>query len=114
MIKGCDSVKAASSSNRSSIVPEGCAVQSVPTASCNVHVLIKGKVDIEAELSKLVAKIELNASGLEKLQGQTENKEVWEKTPEDVRKGALEKLQNLKSERETLQGAKATFEKLRD
>ncbi|CEH14756.1 valine-trna ligase [Ceraceosorus bombacis] len=114
LIKGCDSVKAASPSNKAETIPEGCAVQSLPSASCNVHVLIKGKVDIEAELSKLVAKMELNTSSLDKVQAQTENKEVWEKTPEDVRKGALEKLQHLKSERETLEGAKATFEKLKD
>lgn len=108
LIKGCSSIEVVSASE----VPQGCALESLPAARTNVHVLVKGKVDIDAELSKLMAKVDLNGAALAKIETQRASAD-WEKTPAEVQQTALEREQNLTAEKQALLAAKATFESLR-
>lgn len=109
LIKGCTSVEVCTSP---SAVPAGCAVTSVPAARLNVHVLVRGKVDIDAELAKLLTKVDINAAALAKGDAQAKSAD-WDKTPDTVRAQHAERMANLESEKQTLLAAKKTFESLK-
>ncbi|SHO78257.1 Mitochondrial and cytoplasmic valyl-tRNA synthetase [Malassezia sympodialis ATCC 42132] len=108
LIKGCESVACVA---QASDVPAGCVVASV-SASIQAHLLVRGLVDIDQELSKLAKKLALNETQLQRTTALTQ-KPDWAKTPEDVRATTEQRLHDLEGEKAALMQAQANFEHLR-
>ncbi|WFD35941.1 valine--tRNA ligase [Malassezia cuniculi] len=108
LVKGAESVEVVKSA---SDVPSGCVVASV-AAGVNAHVLVRGLVDVDQELSKLAKKLTLNETQLQRSVALTE-KPDWSKAPEDVRRTTLDRIADLEAEKNALIQAQQNFEKLR-
>lgn len=108
LVKGCTSVECLASPDD---VPSGCVVASV-SSTIQVHVLVRGVVDVDQELSKLTKKLTLTETQLARTQALTEKPE-WAKTPEDVRTSTQQRLDDLVAEKKALVQAQANFERLR-
>jgi valyl-tRNA synthetase len=105
LTKGCQSVAVV---EQTSDIPEGCgSVVLSPTLTS--FLLVKGMIDIEAEISKCEKKLELanlNADKARKLLSQPGN------LPEAVRSTNQEKLLTIEAEIANLQQSKEMFQKL--
>lgn len=108
LIKGCESIQVV---DAASAVPAGCVVASV-SSSIQAHLLVRGLIDIDQELSKLAKKLTLNETQLQRTTALTQKAE-WAKTPEDVRANTQQRLDDLTAEKTALLQAQANFEKLR-
>ena len=108
LVKGCEPVEVVKSSAE---VPSGCVVASV-AAGVNAHVLVRGLVDVDQELSKLAKKLTLNDTQLQRSVALTE-KPDWSKAPEDVRRTTLDRIADLEAEKNALAQAQQNFEQLR-
>ncbi|WFD30714.1 valine--tRNA ligase [Malassezia sp. CBS 17886] len=109
LIKGCDSVELVAAA---SDVPPGCVVASV-SANIQAHVLVRGLVDVDQELSKLAKKLTLTDTQLQRTLALTQKPE-WARTPEDVRASTEQRLRDLDAERYALVQAQANFGNLRE
>ncbi|WFD41451.1 valine--tRNA ligase [Malassezia psittaci] len=108
LIKGCDAVHVV---GQPSEVPSGCVVASV-SSTIQVHVLVRGQVDVDQELSKLAKKLTLTETQLSRTVALTQKPE-WSKTPEDVRTSTQQRLNDLQAEKHALEQARVNFESLR-
>ncbi|KAJ3144539.1 hypothetical protein HK101_002653 [Irineochytrium annulatum] len=72
-------------------VPAGCALQSI-SQECNVYLLVRGKVDIEAEISKCEKKKEKAVGDLEELRKRTSAADYEKKVKKEVRERDAEKV----------------------
>ena len=108
LIKGCDEVSVVQAP---SDVPSGCVVASV-SSTIQVHVLVRGLVDVDQELSKLAKKLTLTETQLSRTQALTQKPE-WSKTPEDVRTSTQNRIDDLLAEKKALEQARVNFESLR-
>ncbi|AMD21943.1 HFR088Wp [Eremothecium sinecaudum] len=109
LIKAIDEVNVVQNANR---IPEGCVLNSV-TPEINVHVLVKGQVDIDAELEKVSSKLEKaekTKSSIEKL---ISSKDYEAKANEHAKKANNYRLESTIAEIETLQATIANLEKLK-
>jgi valyl-tRNA synthetase len=93
-------------------VPGGCTMTTVG-ASCQVHLQLKGLVDIAREVSKLEERISKIDTQLAKLRQQEQVEGYEEKVPIEVRDAAREKIQSLETERGQLEGALAGFRSMK-
>lgn len=107
LIKGVESVKVVSSSEE---IPSGCALQSINT-ECSVHVLVKGQVDLDSEITKVQKKLntikDLENKALEAIGKFTE------KTNAEAREAAHKKVENYKAEIEGYEHTIEVLEKLK-
>ncbi|KAK0525152.1 valine--tRNA ligase [Tilletia horrida] len=110
LIKGCKSIEVTSDA---SSIPAGCAIASI-SADANVHMLVKGQINIDSELAKLAKSLDLNGIQLAKVEGLMGKKDEYEKMPEEVRKGTEDKHRTLVAEREAIEAARRNFESIRD
>ncbi|KAK0545239.1 valine--tRNA ligase [Tilletia horrida] len=110
LIKGCKSIEI---TKDTSTIPPGCAITSV-SADANVHLLVKGQINIDSELSKLAKSLDLNKIQLDKMSNLMSKTEEFEKMPEEVRKTTEEKHRSLVAEREAIEAARRNFENIRD
>ncbi|CAD6904618.1 unnamed protein product [Tilletia controversa] len=110
LIKGCSSIEV---TGDPSSIPSGCAIASI-SADANVHMLVKGQINIDSELSKLAKGLDLNQIQLDKIHGLKSKPEEYEKMPEEVRKLTEEKLRTLQAERDAIESARKNFESIRD
>ncbi|KAE8214723.1 hypothetical protein CF327_g1893 [Tilletia walkeri] len=110
LIKGCTSIEV---TNDSTSIPAGCAIASI-SADANVHLLVKGQINIDNELAKLAKGLDLNQIQLDKVNGLMSKPEEYEKMPEEVRKNTEEKLRTLQAERDAIESARRNFESIRD
>lgn len=108
LIKGCNSVSVVPASD----IPAGCAVSSIST-SVSAHVLVRGLVNIDAELGKLSKKLDLAINAVERAQAPTK-KDEWKNAPEEVRTNTEERIKGLEAECEALRNAIRNFESIRD
>ncbi|PWN48942.1 putative VAS1-valyl-tRNA synthetase [Violaceomyces palustris] len=99
LIKGCTSVQTVAPGS----VPAGCAVKSI-SSHLNAHLLVRGLVNLESELTKMEKKLEINAQAQTKVVGL-----LGKEMPNEVKMANEERLANLKSEREALLLAKQQF-----
>lgn len=109
LIKGCTSMQVVKAGSQ---VPPGCAINSLAELQLSVHVLIKGLVDIEREITNLTKKMEINRQAKDRVIAQTK-KEDFEKAPEEVRKIQLDRIQGYDQEHDALEAAKKNFEIIR-
>lgn len=91
--------------------PTGCVVQSV-SASAAVYLLVKGRIDIDDEITKGKEKLAAAQDGLEKKRKIVEG-EGWEKMKESAQEIERRKLANAEQEVRVLQGSVEQFERLR-
>lgn len=108
LIRGCQSIETVAGAGE---VPAGCVVASI-SASIQVHVLVRGLVNVDQELSKLAKKLTLTDTQLQRTAALTQ-KPDWSKTPEDVRASTEQRLHDLEAERTALVRAQQNFENLR-
>ncbi|KAJ7377423.1 hypothetical protein OS493_029323 [Desmophyllum pertusum] len=88
--------------------PQGCAVATV-SDKCEVHVLLKGVVDVAKEITKLEGKQEKLNGQLGKLREAMEIADYATKVPENVQQQNTEKLKQLETELGKIQKAIASF-----
>ncbi|KZT55595.1 hypothetical protein CALCODRAFT_436976 [Calocera cornea HHB12733] len=105
LTKGCKSVGIVHNQQN---IPLGCG-SAVVTADITAYILVRGIVDLDAEIAKAQKKLDLaeaNAIKVRKLQAQAD----YEQTiPEQVREANAERLRTLEAEIATLQQTKETF-----
>ncbi|ELT91500.1 hypothetical protein CAPTEDRAFT_153512 [Capitella teleta] len=96
---------------RDEVPPEGCAISTV-SAKCEVHMLLKGLIDIEKEVAKLEDKKKRLEAQVKKLNEASAKPDYQTKVPETVRQQNSEKLSQTTIEIEKLTVAMATLMKL--
>lgn len=107
LIKGVEKIQVLAAGEA---VPSGCALNGV-TASTNVHVLVKGQIDLDAEIAKVNKKLgnvtELQAKLTDSMSKFTE------KTKEEAKEAAYKRAENFKAEIEGYEQTIAILEKLK-
>jgi len=111
--KYTDTACTLSSSERIHVVceekpPQGCAVATV-SDKCEVHVLLKGVVDVAKEITKLESKKEKLNGQLGKLREAMEIADYVTKVPENVQQQNIEKLKQLETELGKIEKAITSF-----
>ena len=81
--------------------PVGCAIQTV-SAKCEVHLLLKGIVDVDKEVAKLQEKKAKLTADCDKLHQVIESDDYCTKVPENIRNQNAEKVTEMKEEIEKL------------
>ena len=81
--------------------PAGCAIQTI-SAKCEVHLLLKGIVDVDKEVAKLQEKKAKLMADHDKLHQVIESGDYTTKVPENIQKQNAEKVTELKEEMEKL------------
>ncbi|KAJ1955941.1 valine--tRNA ligase, partial [Dipsacomyces acuminosporus] len=105
LIKGCQDVIALKPSEA---VPAGCAVASI-NDEVTVHLLVRGRVDIDQEVKKIEKKLAKTASLRDALVSKTQASDYETRVPEEVREANGSKISNYEAEIEVLGHAIKTF-----
>lgn len=105
LVKGCTSVKIV---EQASDVPEGCSSETIG-ADIVVHLLVKGLINVDAELAKAEKKIALAQTSMNKLKVTLERAE----TPEEIKAKNAEELKVLEAEIAALTLSTEQFAKMR-
>ncbi|KAK2459849.1 hypothetical protein APHAL10511_008170 [Amanita phalloides] len=109
LTKGCKSAKVVRDLAE---IPVGCGA-AVVSPSIAVHVLVKGLVDLDAEISKCDKKLDLARMNLAKIIKVESQADYVETVPESVRAGNDEKKRTVEAEIATLEQAKDAFARLK-
>ncbi|PVD22509.1 hypothetical protein C0Q70_18323 [Pomacea canaliculata] len=89
-------------------LPSGCAMQTV-SALCEAHIMLKGVIDVDKEVTKLEGKKDTLGKQLKKLQDASTVPDYQTKVPEEVRTQNSEKMNQLSIEIDRLSTALATL-----
>ncbi|KAI9594866.1 tRNA synthetases class I-domain-containing protein [Syncephalis fuscata] len=108
--KGCKQVYARLPEHE---MPVGCALTSL-SEECNVMLLVKGMVDIEAEVDKLEGKLVKAHKGKEALEKKMQVSNYMTVVPEAVRDTNTTKVKNFEAEIEALSKSIQDFLSLKD
>ena len=109
LIKGCKVLEVVTNASE---IPVGCAVQSI-NVDANLHVLVRGLVDIDAEISKLQKKEHVARLTLEKTVKATQIDGYETKVSEAVQQNNQDKINTYNKEIEALSAAMKTFASLK-
>ncbi|KAG8933507.1 hypothetical protein FRC02_011707 [Tulasnella sp. 418] len=109
LTKGC---KSASVVTDIKDVPAGCG-SAIINADISVHVLVKGMVDLDVEITKMTKKLDLVKLNVDKIKKLTSVPNYETVTPDNVKAANVEKLRTLEAEETTLLQSKEVFESLR-
>ncbi|KAK7094600.1 valine--tRNA ligase-like [Littorina saxatilis] len=93
---------------REDMAPAGCAMLTV-NAHCEAHIMLKGVIDVEKEISKLETKKDSLGKQLKKLQDAAAVPTYETKVPEEVRSQNAEKMHHLSTEMDRLITALSTL-----
>ncbi|KAH8827166.1 tRNA synthetases class I-domain-containing protein [Flagelloscypha sp. PMI_526] len=107
--KGCKSAKVVQDVKE---VPEGCG-SSVVTHSLTAYILVRGLVDLDAEMAKCDKKLDLAKLSLGKIDKEESKPNYLEAVPEGKRLANGEKRKTLEAEIATLEATKEMFSKLK-
>ncbi|EMD35801.1 hypothetical protein CERSUDRAFT_84897 [Gelatoporia subvermispora B] len=107
--KGCKSLQVVRDVSE---IPAGCGSQ-VLTPSVIVHILVKGQVDLEAEIVKCDKKLHLAKMNLDKILKVEQQADYEETVPANVRLANEEKRKTLETEITSLELSKEMFVKLK-
>lgn len=107
LIKGVDSITVLEAGQA---VPSGCALNGV-NASTNVHVLVKGQIDIDAEIAKVDKKLANSREMEAKLKDSIAK--FTDKTKPEAKDAAFAREKNLKAEIEGYEQTIAILEQLK-
>ena len=106
MIKAIDNVNVV---HQVSKIPEGCVLKAV-NPEVNVHVLVKGHVDIDAEITKVEKKLEKATKTKQGLESTISSKDYESKANEQAKEANKSRLDNTVAE---IEGLEATIENLK-
>lgn len=106
MIKAIDNVNVV---HQVSEIPEGCVLKAV-NPEVNVHVLVKGHVDIDAEITKVEKKLEKATKTKQGLESTISSKDYESKANEQAKEANKSRLDNTVAE---IEGLEATIENLK-
>lgn len=106
LIKAIDDVTVV---RNSSDIPEGCVLKSV-NPDVNVHLLVKGHVDIAAEISKIQKKLERATKTKQGIESTIKSKDYESKANEQAKEANKTRLENTIAE---IDGLEATIENLK-
>ncbi|KAG0223637.1 AP-1 adaptor complex sigma subunit Aps1 [Actinomortierella wolfii] len=112
LTKGCQSCKVLDLSAGAK-VPEGCAASTIKDG-CIVHLLVKGKVDVDAEVGKIEKKLAKVTKAYDDLVKKTKEPTYLTKVREDIRAANDVKIKDYEAEIETLNKSIKMFLKLKD
>lgn len=107
LIKGVENIDVLAAGEA---VPSGCALNGV-SASTNVHVLVKGQIDLDAEIGKVNKKL----SNMKELQAKLNESigKFTDKTKPEAKEAAFARAENFKAEIEGYEQTIAILEKLK-
>ncbi|XP_058864914.1 valine--tRNA ligase [Acipenser ruthenus] len=91
--------------------PAGCAV-AIASDKCTVHLLLKGLIDAEKEISKLSVKRGELQKQLEKLAERMGKADYRDKVPQKVQEGDAEKMKQSETELQKVQEAVENFKRM--
>ena len=91
--------------------PTGCVVQAV-NADAAVYLLVRGRVDIDAEISKARTRLEKASQAVAK-QRKIRDGDGWEKMRKEAQESEERKLEDALQEVEVLEGSVAQFQRLK-
>ncbi|KAI9462003.1 tRNA synthetases class I-domain-containing protein [Lactarius psammicola] len=83
------------------------------TKGCNVHILVRGLVDLDAEIAKCEKKLQLARLNLDKVRKVEAQSDYVEAVPENVRLMNEDRRKTLEAEITSLESSKETFAKLK-
>ncbi|KAG0255443.1 AP-1 adaptor complex sigma subunit Aps1 [Actinomortierella ambigua] len=112
LIKGCQSCKVVEVAQGTK-VPEGCAASTIRDG-CIVHLLVKGMVDVDAEVAKIEKKLVKVTKAHQDLVKKTQEATYVTKVREDIRATNDVKIKDYEAEIETLNKSIQMFLKLKD
>uniref|UniRef100_A0A672HPA1 Valine--tRNA ligase n=1 Tax=Salarias fasciatus TaxID=181472 RepID=A0A672HPA1_SALFA len=92
-------------------VPEGCAV-AIASDRCTVNLMLKGLIDVEKEVAKLMTKESDLEKQMEKLREKMVKNDYKEKVPVKVQEQDAEKLRQSQTELEKVKEAVENFRKM--
>ncbi|XP_041081866.1 valine--tRNA ligase-like [Polyodon spathula] len=91
--------------------PAGCAV-AIASDKCTVHLLLKGLIDAEKEISKLNVKRGELQKQLEKLAERMGKADYRDKVPQKVQEGDAEKMKQSETELQKVEEAVENFKRM--
>ncbi|KAK7696379.1 hypothetical protein QCA50_001033 [Cerrena zonata] len=109
LVKGCKSAKVVRTLEE---VPEGCG-SLVVSPNVIVHVLVRGLVDLDAEIGKCDKKLQFAQLNLDKILKLESQKDYEQNVPEDSRLATAEKRKTFETDIANLQLSKEMFAKLK-
>ncbi|KAL5480308.1 VAS1 [Sanghuangporus weigelae] len=109
LTKGC---KGAEVVRRIQDIPAGCG-SAVLTPTVAVHILVRGLVDLDAEIAKIDKKLDVTNLAADKLRKQMAGPDYETAVPENVRVTNAERLKTCEAEIVTLKLSKESFAKLK-
>ncbi|KIL58640.1 hypothetical protein M378DRAFT_188200 [Amanita muscaria Koide BX008] len=109
LIKGCKNSKVVRDLSE---IPAGCGASAI-TPTIALHVLVKGLVDLDAEIAKCDKKLDLGRLNLSKIVKVESQPDYLETVPENVRLNNEDKRKTLEAEIATLELSKEAFSKLK-
>ncbi|KAL5522197.1 VAS1 [Sanghuangporus sanghuang] len=108
LTKGCKSAEVVRSVRD---IPVGCG-SAVLTSTVAVHILVRGFVDLDAEIAKIDKRLDVANLAADKLRKQTAVPDYEAAVPENVRTANAEKLKTYEAEIEALKVSKESFANL--
>ncbi|AET37493.1 valine--tRNA ligase Ecym_1250 [Eremothecium cymbalariae DBVPG len=93
-------------------IPQGCVLQSV-NPEVNVHVLVKGQIDIDSEVNKVSKRLDKVKKTRESLEKLMSSKDYEAKANEQVKLSNKDRLESTVAEMETLEATISNLEKLK-
>ncbi|CAH00820.1 valine--tRNA ligase [Kluyveromyces lactis] len=109
LIKAIDEVSVVKSA---ADIPQGCVLQSV-NPEVNVHVLVKGHVDIDAEISKVQKKLDKTLKSKSAIDKIVNSSDYEQKANDQVKQFNKERSEHAAAEIETLEATIANLEALK-
>lgn len=106
LIKAIDAIKVV---RKATEIPEGCVLKAV-NPDVNVHVLVKGHVDIDAEISKVEKKLERAIKTKNGIESTISSKDYETKANDQAKEANKIRLENAIAE---IEGLEATIENLK-
>uniref|UniRef100_A0A673ISI1 Valine--tRNA ligase n=1 Tax=Sinocyclocheilus rhinocerous TaxID=307959 RepID=A0A673ISI1_9TELE len=94
-----------------STIPQGCAV-AIASDKCTVHLMLKGLIDLEKEVTKLTAKKGELEKQMEKMKEKMAKNDYKEKVPVKVQEADAEKLRQNETELQKVKEATENFRKM--
>lgn len=107
LIKGVEQIEVL---GEAQAVPSGCALNGV-SATTNVHVMVKGQIDLDAEIGKVNKRL----SNVRELQGKLQDSigKFTDKTKPEAKEAAYKRAENFQAEVEGYEQTIAILEKLK-
>lgn len=109
LVKGMESLEVL---DGKAAAPDGCGTYTI-SGDCYVHLLVKGRIDADAEISKAQQKLKKAGDAAKALEKKVNAEDYKKKVKQEVQEADAKKLRDLKAEEDALREVIGKFEKLR-